>query len=110
MIIDDPLKLLAKTAADDRGVLILVPDGRHVLPYENTQFVGPIVPTLRLRLHMFPDHVETGPFGKGDIETQGCVRRRSIDPVRPITLIQQTQLKKKMSLMVQQVAANRSAR
>ena len=62
--------------------------GRHILPHEKAKFVGPIIPPGRLDLDVLARHVEAELLRHLDIELEGLIRRRGIDAIRPVALIQ----------------------
>jgi len=64
-----------------------------VLPNQDTEFVRPIVPALRLDLDVFANHVKPERllrFQKITFERQIC--RRGVNAIRPVPLIQRAKL------------------
>ena len=60
----------------------------HILKHQYPQFIGPIIPALRLDLHMLSEGVESQLLCPLDIKPQRLVGRGQIDTVRPVSLIQ----------------------
>ena len=61
---------------------------RHVLPDDQAQRVGPVVPARRLDLDVFADEGEAQLFRLLEIEAQGVVGGRGRDAVRPVALVE----------------------
>src|SRR5437879_2040925 len=66
---------------------------RHVLPDEQSKFVAPIVPTVRLDLDVLARQVEAELFGHFDVVAQRLVGGRGVKAIRPEALIQRSELK-----------------
>jgi len=74
------------------GVNIRIHRG-HILPNKDAKFVAPMIPALRLYFDMFTYHVETKVLGCCNVKTYRFVAGRSIDSVRPETLVERPYLK-----------------
>ena len=68
---------------------------RHVLPHEQAQPVGPVVPALGLDLDVLARHVEAELLRDVDIRSQGFVGRRGVEPVGPPPLVERSDLEQR---------------
>src|SRR5207249_6972502 len=60
----------------------------HVLPDQQPELVAPVVPAVRLHLHMLAGHVEPELLQHLDVGTQRLIRRRRVKTVRPEALVE----------------------
>ena len=65
---------------------------RHVLPDEDAEPVGPVVPAVGLGLHVLADHVVAEPLGRGDVKPQRGVGRGGVQAVGPVALVERAGL------------------
>src|ERR1051325_8768268 len=62
----------------------------HVLPDEQPQLVAPIIPAVRLHLHMLTCHVETKLLRNLNIVTKSLIGRSGVKAIRPESLVERT--------------------
>ena len=60
----------------------------HILPYQHSQPVAMIIPSLRLYFHMLSDHIEPQFLHCTDIVYHRIVAGRRIQAFRPVSLVQ----------------------
>src|SRR2546422_10900732 len=68
----------------------------HILPDEQAEFVAPVIPAVRLDLHVFATQIETRLLQELDVGAQGLIRRRRVNSVWPETLVESSHLKEKL--------------
>ena len=73
---------------DDKGTVVPAAAG-HILPDQHAEPVTVVIPAQGLHLDVLAQHVEAAVFGRLNVKDQGLVRRRGVEPVRPVALIQQ---------------------
>ena len=61
---------------------------RHVLPDEDPEPVGPVVPAIGLDLDVLAQHVVAESLGRIDVEPDRGVGRRRVEAVGPVALVQ----------------------
>ena len=76
---------------DDKGTVVPAAAG-HILPDQHAEPVTVVIPAQGLHLDVLAQHVEAAVFGRLNVKDQGLVRRRGVEPVRPVALVQQAVL------------------
>ena len=66
--------------------------GYHVLPNDHPQPVAVIVPPQRLDLDVLAQHIEAHVPGGLNVPDHGLIRRRGVQPIGPVALVQQPRL------------------
>src|SRR5262245_26356512 len=87
------LKLIGFDGLRIAGVGI---NGGHILPHEQSELVGPVIPALALDLEVLAHHVEPEGFGLVEIEFKGGIGWGSVNSIRPKTLVQRSHLEEKL--------------
>ena len=72
----------------------------HVLPNEQAKFVAPVIPAIWLNLDVLACHVHAKLFCHLNVVAKRSIRRRCVDAVRPVALVEKASLKN--NLVVQQ--------
>ena len=62
----------------------------HILPYQHTELVAPVVPAVGLHLHVLADGVETEILGALYVKLQSLVVRGGVETVGPPALVEGT--------------------
>ena len=79
--------------------------GHQVLPHDDPQPVAVIVPPQRLDLDVLAQHVEAHVPGGLNVPDHGLVRRRGVQAVGPVALVQQARLEAGLAVQGQHPAA-----
>ena len=81
----------------------------HILPDQHPQPVRPVVPARRLDFHVFADKVEAERTRCFNVVAEGLIGGRSVQAIRPITLVEHAHLKERLPVeMHARHASNRS--
>ena len=86
------MAVLEVNAGDERRgdgqQIVLSAAGGHILPDQHPQPVAVVIPAHRLNFDVLAQHIEAQLLHARNIIDQRLVRRRGIQSVRPITLIE----------------------
>ena len=86
------MAVLEMNAGDERcgdgQQIVLSAAGGHILPDQHAQPVAVIIPAHRLNFDVLAQHIEAQPLHERNIIDQRLVRRRGIQSVRPVALIE----------------------
>ena len=70
--------------------------GGHVLPYQQAELVGPVIPTARLHLEVLAHHIEAIFLHLHDVILNCLIGGRGEIALRPVTLVEWTGLEDKL--------------
>ena len=69
---------------------------RHVLPHQQAELVGPVVPAARLHLEVLAHHVESVFLHLDDVVLYGLIAGRREVALRPVALVQRSGLENEL--------------